>query len=51
MPICVLGEISGVAKTTIMRWETGRGVPTLYSFIDAINALGYDLVIVPKKDK
>lgn len=43
-----LAEKSGVADSTILKWETGESSPTIDELQKVLNALGYKLQIVRK---
>ena len=43
-----LAEKSGVADSTILKWETGESSPNIDKLQKVLNALGYKLQIVRK---
>ncbi len=45
-----LSELSGIPQTTIARIETNVVTPQLSTLIKYLNAIGYRLTIVPKKN-
>lgn len=38
----------GYSRPILCRWESGRDLPRLTSFVDWANALGFDVVLVRK---
>lgn len=45
-----LSEIAGYSRGSIYQWEAGRSSPNIRKFVDLANALGFDVVLVPKGD-
>lgn len=46
-----LSELSGIPVRTINSWIYKKCVPSVDNLRRALNALGYDLSIVPRRDK
>lgn len=46
-----LSEKSGIDKTVIWKMETGKVIPRVDTFVNALSAMGYHLEIVPNKEK
>lgn len=45
-----LGELMNISRVQINRWECGVYCPTADSFIEAIQACGFDVVLQPKEE-
>ncbi len=44
-----LAELSELKQPAIARMEAKRATPTLTTFVQLLDSLGYELVIVPKR--
>lgn len=44
------GRTEDGLKLMLWRWDTGRDVPTLSSLGAYLNALGYDLALIPREN-
>lgn len=51
LSITRLSQLSGVHPNTIRNYLAGRCEPTMFSAECLINALGYDLVVIPRDSK
>ena len=49
--VAELARRSGVVETTIHNWEKSRIAPTMENYMQAISALGFDVVIVRNDEK
>jgi transcriptional regulator with XRE-family HTH domain len=50
LSLAKLAEKSGVADTTIMKWEKGESSPNIDKLQKVIGALGYKMQIVKTED-
>lgn len=46
-----LSEKSGIDKTVIWKMETGKTIPRVDTFVNALSAMGYHLEIVPNETR
>jgi transcriptional regulator with XRE-family HTH domain len=44
-----LGAVMHIAHQQVGRWERGMNVPTADTFIEALQACGYDVVLEPRE--
>ena len=48
LTVAKLAHISGVHQNTIRNYLAGRCEPTLFNVQCVVNALGYDVVVIPR---